>query len=296
MSERRVWYLNFDAEEELARAGAVTPSRAMRARCAELVGRVARLWREGDRVVTPGDALTRAEGAWRGMAWCPTPGAARVLKAAGASVGEVPSWGVLRAVNHRAFSAKLGQWLPGAAYVRDESELRAALAARSCSGAWLFKKPLGYSGRGRLRMRGDEPDAHSWRWLRAALAEGDGLQVEPAVERVADYGLHGYVARDGGVTWGALTVQRCDANGQWLETVRARDGALEADARRKLDVVGERVVAALCAAGYWGPFGIDAFAWRDGGDVVCFNALCEVNARYSMGWAVGMGDARPDLG
>lgn len=268
----------------------------MRARCEQLVGRVAGLWREGDRVLIPGDALPRAEGAWRGLAWCPTPGALRALKATGARVGEVPPWAVLRAVNHRSFSAKIGQWLPGAAYVRDESELRAALAERSCTDAWLFKKPLGYSGRGRLRMRGDEPDAHSWQWLRAALAEGEGLQVEPAVERVADYGLHGYVAREGSVTWGALTEQRCDANGQWLESLRAKDAALTASARDELSEVGERVAAALGAAGYWGPFGIDAFAWRDESGVVRFNALCEVNARYSMGWAIGMGDVRPDLG
>jgi hypothetical protein len=296
VSERRVWFLNFDAEEELARPGAITPSRAMRARCEALVGRVEGLWRAGDRVVIPGDAPTRAEGAWRGMAWCPTPGAVRALRALGASVGEVPAWSVLRAVNHRAFSAKIGQWLPGAAYVRDESELCAVLVQRSHTGVWLFKKPLGYSGRGRLRMRGDEPDAHSWRWLRAALAEGEGLQVEPAVERVEDYGQHAYLARDGGVVWGALTTQRCDANGQWVETVRAREDALDADARRELGAVGERVAAALAAAGYWGPFGIDAFTWCEGNGALRFNALCEVNARYSMGWALGMGDRRPDLG
>ena len=28
---------------------------------------------------------------------------------------------------------------------------------------------------------------------------------------------------------------------------------------------------------------------------LAFNARCEINARYSMGWAIGMGGIRPDL-
>jgi hypothetical protein len=52
--------------------------------------------------------------------------------------------------------------------------------------------------------------------------------------------------------------------------------------------------AALAAAGYFGPFGVDAYRYAAAG-VMAYNPRSEINARYSMGWAVGMGDLRPDL-
>ena len=47
--------------------------------------------------------------------------------------------------------------------------------------------------------------------------------------------------------------------------------------------------------GYFGPFGIDGFRYRDTDGHLRFNPRSEINARYSMGWAVGMRDKRPDL-
>ena len=40
---------------------------------------------------------------------------------------------------------------------------------------------------------------------------------------------------------------------------------------------------ALRSVGYFGPFGVDAYRWTGG-----FVACCDVNARYTMGWSVGM--------
>jgi hypothetical protein len=48
----------------------------------------------------------------------------------------------------------------------------------------------------------------------------------------------------------------------------------------------EAVAKRLLAAGYFGPFGIDAYRYqRDGESGFC--ALSEINARYTMGFAVG---------
>ncbi len=55
-----------------------------------------------------------------------------------------------------------------------------------------------------------------------------------------------------------------------------------------------RVGRALHEAGYFGAFGVDAFTWTDGA-TTSLRTRCEINARYSMGWATGMGPARPDL-
>ena len=66
---------------------------------------------------------------------------------------------------------------------------------------------------------------------------------------------------------------------------------MEASLREELD----RAAEALRAAGYFGPFGIDAFTWEGDDGTVHLHRRSEINARYSMGWAIGMGDARPDL-
>lgn len=290
---RRAWFLNLDAEQELARPGARTPSRAMIDRCRTLSGALQGLVPEGDVVWTPGVTPPACEGL-AGVAWCPTPGALAALRSAGASLSDAPSWAVLRAANHRSFSAGIAQTLPGAAYVRTEAALDAVLREGSITGAWVVKRPLSYRGNGRLRVRGAGDEA-AWRWLRAALAEGEGVQVEPEVERLDDHGLHAYLTRDGVVTWGVLTRQRVDAHGQWFATERIGDAALDATERAVLWDVRARVADGLRALGYWGPFGIDAFRWRDPSGALRYQALCEVNARYSMGWAVGMAERRVDF-
>lgn len=290
---RRAWFLNLDAEEELARPGARTPSRAMIARCRALASHLGELIPAGDVAWTPGADAPPCEGLV-GVAWCPTPGALSSLRRAGARLPDAPPWAVLRAANHRTFSAGIAQPLPGAAFVRTEAELDAALREHSPTGTWLVKRPLSYRGNGRLRVTGAGDEA-AWRWLRAALAEGEGLQVEPEVERLEDHGLHGFLAGDGAVTWGELTRQRVDAHGQWVTTERAGDDALTTDERDALYTVRERVAEGLRALGYRGPFGIDAFRWREPSGATRYNPLCEVNARYSMGWAVGMAGRRVDL-
>ena len=129
----------------------------------------------------------------------------------------------------------------------------------------------------------------------ASLARGGGLQVEPWVERVRDFALHGYVSQRGTVTLGAPTLQECDATGAWQRTTRLDPaGTLLSEGDREALVRSATMTAdALSAADYFGPFGVDAFSYeRDA--VICFNARSEINARYSMGWAIGMGDHRPD--
>jgi hypothetical protein len=196
-------------------------------------------------------------------------------------------------VNHRAFSDELGQCLPGARFVRDRGELEAALA--SSSGAWVMKRAFGFAGRGRQRLRSGDLDASVEPFVRTSLAPGDGLQVEPWVDRVLDAGLHGFVSRPSSITFGAPTRQRIDEGGAWIESTRVRPGELSHDEERALFEEGERTARALVDAGYFGPFGIDGFRWIDARGSRRFCARCDVNARYSMGWAVGMDSSRPDL-
>ena len=108
---------------------------------------------------------------------------------------------------------------------------------------------------------------------------------------VADWAVHGFLAADGSLARGALTRQECDEHGAWVTSVRCEGASLEVPFWDEL----ERVGAALHAAGYFGPFGIDGFTWIDAHGTERVRVRSEINARYSMGWATGMGAVRPDL-
>jgi hypothetical protein len=82
---------------------------------------------------------------------------------------------------------------------------------------------------------------------------------------------------------GALVTQSCDRSGAWLSTSLAYDAPLSARMTEEAHFVGR----ALHEIGYFGPFGIDAFVYHDKRGGVGFQPRSEINARYSMGFAVG---------
>ncbi len=165
-------------------------------------------------------------------------------------------------------------------------------AARPALG-WLLKRPFSVSGSGRRKVVAITSKADE-SWL-AASFRVDGLQAEPLVERVLDISAHGFITPAGGVTLGDPLRQHCDRYGRWCssDVLPADDKLMTSEWRERLSAEMERVSAALLAAGYFGPFGVDAFVYRDG-EQLRFNPRCEINARYTMGWAAGMGQ-RPDF-
>ncbi len=295
MARARAWLLNFDAEDELDRGRGHTSSRAVLARFAALAERVSALLGPGDVVVDPSSPTPLPPATFSGRAWCPTPGARRLLALAGATLPDAPSLAVLRRVNHRRFCAELGQTLPGARYADTLDDVVAIVNTTSRCGSWLLKRPFGFAGRGRRRVRARVLDAADHAWIEASIAAGQGLQIEPWVELAGDVALHGFLAPSGALVLGAPTVQRTDAAGAWLATALAAPDQLAADEARALFDAAEATAAALHEVGYFGPFGLDAFRWIDVDGARRWNPRGEINARYSMGWAVGMGAKRPDL-
>ncbi len=305
------WLLNLDADHELARPRGYTPSAARRARGAAMAERLVGLVREDDVVLNPwASAEPRRLGAgWVGRAWCPTPSARRQLARVGAELGPAPDFEVVRRVNHRRFAHELGGQLPGAAWLEDEASVLRALARGSTTGAWVLKRPFGMAGSGRRVLRHAALSAHDATWLRASIAR-DGLLLEPWVDIVDELALHGFVDRDGAVTLGEPCRLKVDAHGAWVDTrvlgepvaqapgpasQPGADAPPAAPSERSALVWRARQVAdALVVEGYFGPFGIDAYRFRDDGRVL-LHPLSELNARYTMGWAIGMGARRPDL-
>lgn len=291
MGPGRAWHLNFDAELELELPSRLRAAGGGAPTALELAQRVGPLLASGDVLVgrepRPGEARGR-----RGLAWCPTPRALAALVAAGAEPAPTPSLEVLRAVNDRAFCASLGHDLPGALFARSLEEIEAALGGAEPSSTWLIKRSFGFAGRGRLEVRGPTLSEAERSFCRAGLALGSGLQIEPRVPRLLDVSQHGYLDPSGTLVAGQPVIQVVSRRGVWQAARVAGADDLDAAERAALRHALEETSAALHRAGYFGPFGIDGFRW---GPPRRFRARCEINARYSMSWAVGMGSLRPDL-
>ncbi|HEY5939065.1 MAG TPA: hypothetical protein VIU61_30635, partial [Kofleriaceae bacterium] len=75
----------------------------------------------------------------------------------------------------------------------------------------------------------------------------------------------------------------CDARGGFVGIELAPPELLP-DERAQLDAAVAAARPVLMAAGYRGPFAIDAFAYRLPTGERRFHPVCEINARYSFGW------------
>ena len=290
---RIVWILNLDAEDELARLPrAWTRGAEMELRLAQLASRLDTL--VGEDLVVGASEILGGENFAR--PWCPTPSALAAARAAELRCPEAPPWQTLRRVNHRRFAVALGQTLPRAAYVDSSEEALGVLDAAQPAESWILKRPFGYAGRGRRKVWAGRRFVADHAWIAASCSTGEGLLLEPEVDRLLDCALHGYVLPDGEIIIGAPTIQRCDATGAWLESRRAAEGELFAAELDSLQTEAGRVGDALHGAEYFGPFNLDAYRWRDSRGSVRFQPRSEVNARYSMGWGVGMGTFRPPMG
>lgn len=290
----RAWVLNLDAEHELAVGRGYTPTR----RIAAVVARERR--RLVGLLVAPGDVVLddpvlddvpAACRGFAGMAWSPTPRALSRLAAAGAVVAASPPVAVLRAVNERAFAAAVRAPLAGESFAKDVAvtlEQTLALLARPAEGGWLVRRAFGAAGRGRRRLPAGRPADTDRAWIAAGLRQGP-LLVEPWVQVTREYTRCGWVRRDGTVVVAAPCFQATTPQGAWVHSERVGRGEIDRADDAVLAATVEATGAALWRAGYFGPFGIDAFRHRPPGKVHApdvLNPMSEINARYTMDWSL----------
>ncbi|MBO6936831.1 MAG: hypothetical protein JJ863_17810 [Deltaproteobacteria bacterium] len=271
---RRAWVLNLDADQELALGASYAPSKRTLAPLRRHAAALASSLPDGD-VWVDGDGDPRG---LTGVCWCPTPRALRRLAEAGATIPDAPSFDILRQVNGRSFSHALLA-LEGETRLDDANAARRLLA----TGRWIVHREHTFAGRGHRFVDGPPSEA-DLAWVDGGLALGP-LVAAPRLALELEVALHGYV-KDASVDRGEVTMQRVDGT-QWRESVRAPDALGRAETRALHDAL-DRVALALRDTGYRGPFGVDAFRHAGG-----FHPLSEINARYSMGWATGMGGWGP---
>jgi hypothetical protein len=284
MATRVAWLLNLDADSELADPRRYRPPAGMAQRVRELAPRMTMLVRPDD-VLLEGRA-DEAELARElpVLAFCPTPGALERLALLGRRPAIAPGVEVLRRVNDRAFSAALGQTMPGARFVHTLAELEATIRGPSPTGSFLIKRPFGFAGRERRRADGGQLDPSTLGFVQRSFARGEGLQIEPWVERRGDFSRHGWVREAGPALFGPLVRQDCDVAGRWQGARLAEPAALSDAEAELLQAELERSAEALHAAGYRGPFGVDAFRYVAAAGATALAPRCEINARFTMGF------------
>ena len=267
----RVFVANLDAELELIDPGYVR-QRRMRASIRERVSALASSMSAAiggppPLLVVDRDDLARVraeELAGDGDCWCPTPSALALLGELGVAAPLAPPLDVLRRVNHRAFAAGLGIALEGAVFATDLAACERAFAAAP-ERRVVLKRPLGFAGRMRKVVVPSRLDAAARTWIRASMDDyGQGLQIEPFVDVAMDFSLHGRVLSDATARCGKPVRLVNDAEGAFGSARLATEGELTAREREALYDALQRVAGALVDARYVGPFGIDAFRWREG--------------------------------
>ena len=286
MATRIAWLLNLDADAELRDPLGYRSRRQGDLRVAALSARMADLISEED-VILDDMWCDRSQNAPApdlvALAFCPTPSALDRIARLGLLPPKAPALCVLRRVNDRAFCAELGHGLPGSCFATDMETLERHLTQPSPTGRYVAKRAFSFAGREQRRVHDGAMDESTRGFCRQSFARGEGIQVEPFVERLADFSRHGYLTCNGALRIGPTREQRCDAMGRFLgmsvqaaRSTPAEDQALAAEV--------ERTGAALAQAGYFGPFGIDGFRYLRPGGGEAFNPRCEINARFTMGY------------
>lgn len=291
MAARFAWVLNLDADVELAAiasgaAGARTgysPKQSVTDAMRMFVPKLAAhlLDPEIDLLIDERSTPLSAKGLI-GRSFCPTPRALRLLARAGATPEAHPDVDVILRMNSRAFCTSLGPTLPGATFITNEDHAKKILSTRPPSAiatAWRVKRNFGMTGRGQRIVDPGHINDSDLAFVRAGLSEG-GVQIEPNVTIISEFAIHGMIETNGDVAFGPVVLQRCDARGAWL----ASEKMSASEAPPALLEEAERVATALRGETYFGPFGVDAFTYENGG-AISFQSRSEINARFTMGFA-----------
>lgn len=286
-----VWILNLDAEFEMAQPQAYAPS-AAELRGLELgMQKAVRCFPASTRFASLDEVRAGLHKGAQVRAWCPTPRVHEACERGGVELEDACEYEVIRAVNDRAFRSSLPDEFPGGGFFERGSTAVEDVQGKLRSEArnWLLKRAFGVAGRGQRRVRWSDMQAADAAWIEASFRTG-GLQVEPLVSITAEFSLHGRIERDGQIHFGMPCVAENDGTGHFSSAHVAVAAELLPNERNQLIASGRRVAEALIERGYFGPFGIDAFRWLDEDGLPQFRSLSEINARYTLGWAVGMQD------
>jgi hypothetical protein len=187
--------------------------------------------------------------------------------------------------NHRRYgfelAAEFGCALPGTRWLASPADLERWLAG--AAGEWVLKSPLSTAGRGRLLLRAGAVEPDLLRRAASLVEQGGGALAEPWLERTLDLGSVGLVGEQR-VRWLGSHRQLIAGAGRFEGVVLEADGPSLAPAMaERLEEIAREVGERLRRDGYRGPYGVDAFVYRQLAGGLALQPLCEINARLSFG-------------
>lgn len=278
MTARWAFFPNLDADHELGVEGPYQPRKETLAAIASQTPALASLVHGHPVLDRAAPAPFEPAQGELAVCWCPTRHAQSVLQRAGWPLPKAPPHDVLRRVNSRRFIAEHGPNRIGRRWVDAGSE-RSFIA----TGRFRLKRAFGFAGRGQ-RVVGTQLSPDDRRWIEDSLA--GGFSCEPEFELALELSLHGYVDR-AGLLLGDPCRFVCDRFGSPVHFEPLERTPYETELRHTATVVA----TALSDAGYFGPFGIDAFV-ANTAEGELLNPLSDLNARFTLAWSVGMGALR----
>lgn len=152
---------------------------------------------------------------------------------------------------------------------------------------FTLKPRFGTSGRGRVAGTGERIAVGDGGFRR--LADSGGAMLEPWLRRTTDLSAQMWIEPDGQVVLLGTTELVVEPSGLY----RGHRGTVDSLGRvhsgsrydEPLREAAAAVARAAFAAGYWGPCGIDAFAFHSDGREE-FRPVVEFNARFTLGTLV----------
>lgn len=168
---------------------------------------------------------------------------------------------------------------PSSTWVGSLDELRRAAEG---VGPWVLKAPYGAAGRDRVLSTTPVAAEATWRHAARALDLWGGGLFESWLARDDDLGAIGVVT-ESAVLPGAVHRLVTGADGRFRGIERLEPAAAGTPLARALGDALPLVGKRLQAAGYRGPFGVDAYAGRDAQGTAHLVAVGEVNARLTFG-------------
>jgi len=203
---------------------------------------------------------------------------------------EVLRWGdttaIAATVNDRNFSLRIAReqgWdLPGATTLHSiwaiEEHLKEGGADAAPGGKWVIKLPLSAAGRSRVLGENATFSQANSAGAQRLLNAQDTLIFEPWMQRTEDISATGWVT-DFGPTRVMGHRLKVDDAGHFRGVMIDPAYTPPDEVMDAAMIVGK----ALRDHDYRGPFGIDAFRYRDAAGNVTLNPLSEINARLTFG-------------
>ena len=196
----------------------------------------------------------------------------------------------IRQLSHRRTSARLLPHLQMQGVVGEAFECTQADEVRALLehyGQVVMKAPWSSSGRGlRFLSRERTPFEQQERWFRHLVERQGSVMVEPFYNKVKDFGMEFHADGNGGIRYEGLSLFHT-ANGAYIGNILAtektkREMISAYIPNGCLDVIQQKIMAALHLGNYAGPFGVDMMVVA-GNDGFLLHPCVEINLRRTMG-------------